>query len=83
MERLRTFTLAEREQQPSTDKDFGAGNGIIKAQHVTGVVFTGTLEEEQEKDGGVLLRDRSLLLTGTLEEALEQLKEHFIDYKIS
>lgn len=57
---------------------------VIKAQHATGVVFTGTLEEEQEKRWRCSFTGQiPLLLTGTLEEALEQLKEHFIDCKIS
>jgi len=57
---------------------------VIKAQHPTGIVFTGTLEEEQEKRWRCSFRGHlSLLLTGTMEEALEQLRGHFIHYKIS
>ena len=62
----------------------------IKAQHITGIVFTGTLQEDQEKKWVCSFIGQEPLLsfllptlTGTLEEALEQLKEHFIDYKIS
>ena len=57
---------------------------VIKAQHITGLEFTGTMEEEREKKWKCsFIGQIPVLLTGTLEEALEELKEHFIDYKIS